>query len=340
MMIARSTATPDRSVWSAIVPPLVIMAAAALLRLPIALAHPHAAALLFLWIASDAMMLGLIARHRRPGWRAGIAAMAMAGSAVLSLSPVPIRAALVDMPWALAVPVVAIGLHGGWGLWRVAERVRHWDARDPDRWGALLGEILPPPLARFAMAEARLLHLALFRWNGAPDVPPGTIGFAYHRYLQPMMIALLLLSCIEIGVTHLLIAHWNRTLAWILFAISDVSLLYLVGLIKSLRLAPVLLTRTGVRIRAGILIDRTIPYEAIAEVTANPDGETVRAPGSWDVALLAWPNLMLRLETPLPPRSPWHGAPVHAIALRLDEPGRFLDELRGRLVTRRVTGRS
>jgi hypothetical protein len=140
MMIARSTATPDRSVWSAIVPPLVIMAAAALLRLPIALAHPYAAALLFLWVASDAMMPGLIARHPRPGWRAGIAAMAMAGSAVLS--PVPIRAALVDMPWALAVPVVAIGLHGGWGLWRVVSGC-DVGMRDPDRWGALLGEILP-----------------------------------------------------------------------------------------------------------------------------------------------------------------------------------------------------
>jgi hypothetical protein len=120
MMIARSTATPDRSVWSAIVPPLVIMAAAALLRLPIALAHPYAAALLFLWVASDAMM----PRPDRPPSPSRLArghcCHGDGGFGGPSLSPVPIRAALVDMPWALAVPVVAIGLHGGWGLWRVA----------------------------------------------------------------------------------------------------------------------------------------------------------------------------------------------------------------------------
>ncbi len=338
MMIARSTDMPRRFSPSAIVLPIVIAGGAALLRLPVALAYPRIAALLFLWIASDAMMLGLIARHRRPGWRAGIAALATAGMAVFSLSPPPIRAALLTMPWALAVPVCAIALHGGWGLWRVVERVRHWDRRDPDRWPDLLAEILPRLLARFAVAEARLLHLALFRWNAAPDVPPGASGFAYHRHLQPMMIALLVLSCIEIGVTHLLVAHWNRTLALILFAISDVSLVYLIGLIKSLRLAPVLLTETGVRIRAGILVDRTIPYADIAGVAADPDGGTVRAADSWNVALLAWPNLILHLDPALPPRSRWRGEPVRAIVLRLDDSGCFLDELRARLRTRRVTG--
>ena len=340
MMTARSTGSPRRLSPSAIVPPMVIIGAAALLRLPVALAYPRIAALLFLWIASDAMMLGLIARDRRPGFRAGIAALATAGMAVFSLSPPPIRAALVAMPWALAVPVAAIGLHGGWGLWRGGERVRHWNRCDSERWVALLAEVFPRPFARFAVAEARLLHLALFRWNAAPDVPPGATGFAYHRHLQPMMIALLLLSCVEIGVTHLLVAHWNRTLALILFVISDVSLVYLIGLIKSLRLAPVLLTETGVRIRAGILVDRTIPYDAIAEVAANPDGETVRAGDSWNVALLAWTNLILRLVQPLPPRSRWRPVPVRRIALRLDESGPFLDELRARLGTRRVTEES
>lgn len=339
MMLVRST-TSRRAALSAILPLVVITGVAALIRLPIASIHPQAAALLFLWIASDAMMLGLIAHDRRPGWRAGIAAMASAGAAVLSLPPPPIRAALVAMPWALAVPVVAIGLHGGWSLWRIADRIKRWNRRDPDRWAVLLAEVLPRPLARFAVAAARLLHLALFRWGAAPDVPPGTLGFSYHRHLQPMMIAMLLLSCIEIGVTHLLVMHWNRTLALVLFAISVVSLVYLIGLIKSLRLAPVLLTETGVRVRAGMLVDRTIPYAAVRAVQVHPDGETVRAPDSWNVALLAWPNLMLCLDPPLPPRSRWRREPVRTIALRLDEPGPFLDALRARLLTKAGDGGS
>lgn len=331
MTAVRSADGFARPILPAIAPALAIAGAAVLLRLPIAQAYPRAAALLFLWIASDAMMLGLLSRTRRPGWRAGIAAMASAGMAVFSLSPPPIRAALFTMPWAMMVPVVAIALHGGWGLWRVAARLRAWNPADPDRWPALLEEMVPRPLVRLALAEARLLHLALFRWRAAPDIPAGAQGFAYHRHLQPMMIALLVLSGIEITVTHLLVAHWSRTAAMVMFVISDVSLLYLIGLIKSLRLSPVLLTPAGVRLRAGLLVDRTIPYATIAAVTANPDGETVRAPGSWNIALLAWPNMLIRLSEPLPPSSRWRRDPVRAVALRLDEPGPFLDALRARL---------
>ncbi|MET4897183.1 hypothetical protein RN629_08430 [Sphingomonadaceae bacterium jetA1] len=340
-MIAQIAGKPVRPILATLMPPLVVAGAALLLRLPVASAHPRIAVLLFLWVASDAMMLGLMARQRHPGWRAGIAAMATAGMAVFSLSPPPIRAALIAMPWAAAVPVIAIALHGGWGLWRIGVRVRYWNPADPDRWSGLLAEVVPPLLARLAAAEARLLHLALFRWGAAPDVPAGAIPFGYHRHLQPMLIALLLLSCIEIGVTHLLVAHWSRTAALILFVISDVSLLYLIGIIKSLRLAPVLLTDTGVRIRAGMLIDRTIPYAAITAVEAEPDGDTVRAEDSWNAALLAWPNLLLRLGEAQPPPRPWgHRVPVRAIAFRLDAPGPFLDELRARLATPRVTARA
>lgn len=274
MTAVRSANGFARPILPAIAPVLAIVGAAALLRLPIAQAYPRGAALLFLWIASDAMMLGLLSRTRRPGWRAGIAAMASAGMAVFSLSPPPIRAALFAMPWAMIVPAAAIALHGGWGLWRVAVRLRAWNRTEPDRWSALLEEILPRPLVRLARAEVRLLHLALFRWGAAPEIPAGAQGFAYHRHLQPMMIALLVISCIEITVTHLLVAHWSRTAALVMFVISDVSLLYLIGLIRSLRLSPVLLTETGVRLRAGLLVDRTIPYAAIAAVTANPDAET------------------------------------------------------------------
>ena len=331
MTAVRSAIGMDRPILPVLAPALAIAAMAVLLRLPVVQAHPRAASLVFLWIASDAMMLGLLGRTRKPGWRAGIAAMAAASMAVLGLSPPPIRAALVAMPWAMVVPVVAIGVHGGWGLWRMAARLRAWDRGDPDRWSALLGEIIPRPLVRLAVAEARLLHLALFRWRAAPDIPEGTSGFAYYRHLRPMMIALLVMSCIEIGVTHLLVAHWSRTAALVMFVISDVSLVYLIGLIKSLRLSPVLLTERGVRLRAGLLVDRTIPYEAIAIVTANPDGDTVRAPDSWNIALLAWPNVLIRLAEPLPPRSRWRRDPVRAVALRLDEPAPFLDALRGRL---------
>ena len=81
------------------------------------------------------------------------------------------------------------------------------------------------------------------------------------------------------------------------------TMVYLVGLIKSFRFRPVLLTAEGVRVRAGFLIDQLVPFDAIVAVDAGFTGEEVRDAATLNAALLAWPNVMLRLDRPLPRRS-------------------------------------
>ncbi|MGE6041881.1 hypothetical protein, partial [Klebsiella pneumoniae] len=68
------------------------------------------------------------------------------------------------------------------------------DLRRTEGWRLLLGEMLPMSVARVLVAQVGLLHLALFRWNAPADGPAEARGFAYHRQLAPMMIALTLLS--------------------------------------------------------------------------------------------------------------------------------------------------
>ncbi len=193
-------------------------------------------------------------------------------------------------------------------------------------------ELFPPALVRLAAAELTVLHMALFRWGGPADVPANARAFAYHKHLTPMCATLLILSAIEIAVYHLLVGHWSRTATLVMFVLSDVGFVYLVGLIKSFRFRPVLLTPEGVRVRAGFLIDRLVPLDAIVAVEGGFTGEEVRDPATLNAALLAWPNIMLRLNRPLDRRSLLKKrSPAIRVAFRLDDPEPFRRLLTWRL---------
>jgi hypothetical protein len=60
-------------------------------------------------------------------------------------------------------------------------------------------------------------------------------------------------------------------------------------------------------------------------------GDEVRDPATLNAALLAWPNIMLRLNCPLHPRSLLKKGAVVRIAFRLDDPEPFMRLLIWRL---------
>ena len=93
-----------------------------------------------------------------------------------------------------------------------------------------------------------------------------------------------------------------------------------------------LLTPDAVRIRAGFLVDQAIPLDRIAGIETGFTGERVRAPGVLNAALLARPNVILRLDAPMRRPSPLkRERAFHAIAFRLDDPEPFIRLLRWRL---------
>ena len=333
-MTAQASSSSTTRQLAAKAAPFVIIALTGMgVRTPLAAAYPLAALLLFLWVASDTMMLALMARSSgRPGWHAvpGV----MAGASVIAWlgSPPAIREALWATPVIMAGMAIAVLGHVAWGMARAKRVLTVPGGRAKDRWIEAVSEILPPALVRLAAAELTVIHMALFRWGGPPDVPANCRAFPYHKHLTPMCATLLILSAIEIAVYHLLVGHWSRIAAIIMFVLGDIGFVYLVGLIKSFRFRPILLTPEGVRIRAGFLIDQFVPLEAIISIETSFAGETVRDSATLNTALLAWPNILLRLDPPMPRRSFLsRKGPVSSVAFRLDDPEPFIRLLLWRL---------
>lgn len=327
MQVAAVT-SPRRfeGVAARLLPIAVILGASIAVRSDLAAAWPHVSTLLYVWAVADSTILPMLAsapQRRLPADRA-LAALSGAALTILVGGGAGVRGVLAAHP-VLASPLLLVLLvHIGWGAIRAARQLRQRSSGDGTRWVDAAAEILPRPLVELAAAELRILRLALFSWREPPDVPEGTMGYFYHVHLAPMAAVLLSLQAIEIGVVHLLVALWSPKVATILLGLSLAGFLYLLGLIKSFRLRPVLLTPTGVRIRSGLLIDRTIPFDAIAGLEANPAGDVVRDPGTWNVALLAWPNLVLHLRAPIARRGLKPRSSFRAIAFRLDEPAAFV----------------
>lgn len=338
MTAAPGTSAADngrqRRIALAIAPIVVILLAGIAARTPLATAWPRAALVLLLWIVADTAMLTLIARSadRKPPAAAVLATLAGAAVSIWIGAPAPLRAALLAMPALACATAIPILLHIAAAGTRGTRLLRSPGVPRRERWIAAASALLPPPLVRLAAAELSVLHMALFRWGGPADVPVAARAFAYHRHLTPMCATLLVLSVIEAAVYHLLVSHWSRTAALAMFVLSDVGLVYLVGLIKSFRFRPILMTADAVQVRAGFLLDRTIPLDRIAGVSPVFAGEEVRDPATLNMALLAWPNVMLTLNEPLPRRRLWRQQlPYAKVAFRLDDPEPFVRLLRGRL---------
>lgn len=333
-MTAQTSETSSlRQIAAKIAPFIIVVLAGMAVRTPLAASYPILALLLFLWVVSDTLMLSLITRSsRKPEWSAVLGVLAGASFTVGLASPSPLRRELLEMP-VLAVTMAAIILgHAAWAMARASRAMNKEGVDRKERLVSAASEVIPPALARLAVAEMAVIHMAMFRWGGAADVPANTRAFAYHKHLTPMCATLLILSAIEILAYHLLLGHWSRTATVVMFILSDVGFVYLVGLIKSFRFRPVLLTPEGVRVRAGFLIDQFVPLEAIAAVESHFTSGEARDVNTLNAALLAWPNIMLRLDRPLPRRSFLKKrSPIVRVAFRLDDPEPFTRLLAWRL---------
>ena len=316
-----------------VVPFIVVALAGVGVRTPLAAHYPFIALLLFLWIVADTLMLALVARSSgKPEWRAVLGVFAGASFTVWLGSPPVVRRVLLDTPFLVAAMAIVILGHVTWATARARKVLSGAESNAKERWISAVSEILPAALVRLAVAELTVIHMALFRWGGPADVPANARAFAYHKHLTPMCATLLILSAIEMAVYHLLVGHWSRTATIVMFILSDVGFVYLIGLIKSFRFRPVLLTPEGVRVRAGFLIDQLIPLDAIVAIESSFTGEDVRDSATLNAALLAWPNILLRLDRPMPRRSLLKKrGPFDRITFRLDDPEPFIRLLAWRL---------
>ncbi|MET7971369.1 hypothetical protein [Micromonospora sp. NPDC005305] len=133
-----------------------------------------------------------------------------------------------------------------------------------------MGKIDVVRLARRAVAYEWGMWRSLARWvlRRPHPVAPGAETFAYVGVVQPILGVFIALSTIEIPVLDLILRH---TVGWptvrhVLIGLGVWGVLWMVGLLASLRIHPHVVDDTGLRIRNGISLDVLIPWTAVARV--------------------------------------------------------------------------
>jgi hypothetical protein len=113
--------------------------------------------------------------------------------------------------------------------------------------------------AQLALAQS------LFRWVARrPDVPSGTVGFAYVGAVSLLLYVLIGVSSIELVGLHVLLP-W-KTARIVADVLSLGGLAWMLGLTASYHVHPHLVTVSGLSVRHGAHISLTIPLDSIDTV--------------------------------------------------------------------------
>lgn len=192
--------------------------------------------------------------------------------------------------------------------------------------------------ARLIVLEMQLwasLFIWLFRLRR-----PRPQEFSYHKQslFGIFLIAALFSSPVEVLLFELLIPWtWLR---WVLLIASLYTLIWVSGYYASLVVHPHRLEAEGIRMRYGALADGFIPYTDIAGAARERQNTPNKSRGLFvDAGMSAAyfgmdgaTNVVLRLDSPQSLRGFFAmTAPVATIYLAVDEPERFVREVRQRL---------
>jgi hypothetical protein len=180
---------------------------------------------------------------------------------------------------------------------------------------------------------------SLWRWTRRrPAVPEGADAFGYSAAVTPIMWVFIAVSAIEIPILHLLLP-W-QTAQRVSLGLGIWGLLWMVGLLASMRVHPHVICDAGLGIRYSFSTDFTIPWNAIATIDARyhsiPPGGRVQVDtdGGGRTLILGVGNqtavdLVLRQPTTVPvPKTA--GEPVTALRFNVDDPAAFAARARER----------
>lgn len=189
----------------------------------------------------------------------------------------------------------------------------------------------PPPgarrrAARLGRAAIRMevavwRSLALVLARRRPGQGPGVQVVPYARDLAPLLWAFVGVSAVEVPVFHLLLPWEPVRLAVLVVGVW--GLLWMLGLLASVKVFPHLLTPDGLRVRYGATVDVRIPWSAVRDVQARrgsfPNSRTVQTTADEDgttvaIAVLKQTKVDVRLAHPVTVDLP--DGPVEITTLR------------------------
>ncbi len=192
------------------------------------------------------------------------------------------------------------------------------------RLETLFSAFAPRWIARFAAAEALMIVYAV-HWRAKPDIPPGATPIYHHRSARPMLWALAGAGLVELVVLHVIaLVFWGPKLAWPLFALSEIGLVYVLGLISSLDKLPILVFDDRVEVRMGLLATHVLYADNILAVHRALDPSRT-GDGFLKAALAAPPTVGLELRAPMTVRRRLRGpVAIRMVGLRPDDLDAFL----------------
>ncbi len=149
----------------------------------------------------------------------------------------------------------------------------------------------------------------------------GIARFSYHRSVGPMVGVLLGLAIVETLVVHLVVfAAWGWKVAAVLGAIDLSAIVTLIRLLRSFKRLPVTIEGRRVTLHAGTLRRIAIDADNIAGLRADFDRAAIKRRGVANLALIAWPNVLIELREPIEVR---RRRIISHVAHRLDDPAAF-----------------
>jgi hypothetical protein len=154
---------------------------------------------------------------------------------------------------------------------------------------------------------------------GARGPVTGASAFSYRNSIAPTMWMLIALSILEALAVHFLIYFWSPILALILTLLTLGGIAWMVALLRSFKRLPVLVGGEGVTMRVGTLRSVHVPAAQISGLRLSFTDRDVKQPGLINLALIAYPNVLLDLDPPLAGKR----APTRTIAHRVDDPVAF-----------------
>lgn len=254
-----------------------------------------------LWILA-AMLAATVLIAWRTGLRADLRRTArsdllktMAGSqAVVLLAFYPLWVALsLKFPASLIVLCGFIPVHLVVSVWTSLTGPIGKESRS----FRLVEALLPIRMAPLAHAELAILWMALFTWT-KPKIAPTERSFTSYGTFAAVLVAIVTLSIVEIGILHLILGRFSADAAWIGTAIGVLALIYVVGVLKSLRYRPTIVRKDGIVARLGLLHDLFIPATSLAHIGELAPGAPKPA-GAANFAGITPANIMIELQHPV-----------------------------------------
>jgi len=134
-------------------------------------------------------------------------------------------------------------------------------------------------LARWLVVLEIGIWRSLFLWvtRRVSGQGPGVERFSYAKQISPVIGVFIFVSAIELPVVHVLVP-WDGV-RLVLDVLSVWALLWMIGLLASMRVFPHLMDERELRIRHGTTVDIHVPWASIASVAGRrgsvPSGKAV-----------------------------------------------------------------